>query len=106
MARSRLRGRGRAWLVTLGVMVLAGGAVAGTAAAPTWLALRVLSLPGENAGLPAVALDSAGNTVAVWVACTVATCRVQVSERPAGGGWSPAADLSEEASTSSRQTSR
>ena len=37
-----------------------------SAAAPNWLEPADLSKPGRNASNPAVAMDAAGNTIAIW----------------------------------------
>lgn len=59
------------------------------AAAPTWLAPKNLSAAG-NGGDLSVALDAAGDAFAVWTRSGTA----QVAERPAGGSWSAARNLS------------
>lgn len=77
-------------------LIVAAGAVivlalpAATGAAPTWLSPKDLSAPGEIAGRADVAMDPAGDVVAVWGAAGV----VRASVRPAGADWSAPQDLS------------
>ena len=59
------------------------------AAAPTWLAPKGLSTAG-NGGEPNVAVDAAGDAFAVWTRSGIA----EASQRPAGGTWSAAEDIS------------
>ena len=53
-----------------------------------------LSEEGANAFSPAVAMDSAGNAIAVWTRGEGEEFTVQASVRPAGGPFPPAEDLS------------
>ncbi|MFT3863727.1 MAG: hypothetical protein QM729_05585 [Solirubrobacterales bacterium] len=53
-----------------------------------------LSVPGENAVAPRVAIDPAGEAVAVWRRFDGAHGIVQAASRPRGGGWSHPVDLS------------
>ncbi len=81
------------WLVggALCALVPAVGAVA----APAWRAPAVLSVAGGNSTVPQVAIDSAGNTVAVWRRSTGAEAVIQSSYRPAATGvWSTPVNLS------------
>jgi hypothetical protein len=55
-----------------------------------------LSAPGRNATEPQVAVDPAGDAVAVWSRTDGAHTIVQAAWRPAGGGWGEATDLSAE----------
>ncbi len=69
---------------------------ASAAAAPTWLSPLNLSEAGQNAGQPEVAVDSAGDAVAVWYRSDGSNTIIQSAERPAGGAWSEPVNLSEE----------
>ncbi len=53
-----------------------------------------LSVAGEEATGPGVAVDPQGNATAVWQRSDGAKKRVQASERPPGGAWSEPLDLS------------
>ncbi len=64
-------------------------------AAPVWLPTTDLSAPGKDATNSAVAMDAAGDTVAVWERKTGGlTNNLQVSTRSPGGSFSAAVDLS------------
>jgi hypothetical protein len=73
-------------------------ASAGSAlAAPSWLAAANLSKSGFSAFGPEVGIDAGGETVASWFGAEGGTGELaQVSTRPRGGTWSPAATLSED----------
>lgn len=71
----------------LALLILALPQSAG--AAPTWLGPKNLSLAGNRADL-SIALDGAGDAFAVWTRSGTA----QAAQRPAGGTWSAAADVS------------
>ncbi len=64
-------------------------------AAPAWLPATGLSAPGRDAANPTVAMDEAGDSVAVWErqSGSIAT-DVQVSTRSPGAGFSAPLDLS------------
>ena len=53
-----------------------------------------LSAGGNNASTPQVAVDPAGDTVAVWSRSNGFNEIVQAASRPAGGAWSGPVDLS------------
>ena len=59
-----------------------------------WQAPVDLSVTGQNASLPQVALDAHGNADAVWERSNGATDIVQGATRPAGGTWQAPVDLS------------
>jgi hypothetical protein len=59
-------------------------------AGSAWQAAQDISLAGQTAFDPQVALDAAGNAVAVWPRAGI----VQAAVRPSGGAWQPALDLS------------
>ena len=59
------------------------------AAAPTWLPPKNLSVSGNGGDLN-VAVDAAGDAFAAWTRSGT----VQAAQRPAGGTWSAAQDLS------------
>ena len=57
----------------------------------TWLAPVDLSLAGETAKEPRLAVDAAGDAVAVWTRFDGLDLTVQAAVRPAGGAWQAAA---------------
>ena len=63
-------------------------------AAPMPLSPVDLSAGGMNAASPQVAVDPAGDAVAVWSRSDGANEIVQAASRPAGGAWTGAVDLS------------
>ena len=63
-------------------------------AAPAWLPATELSAPGRNATDSSVAMDEAGETVAVWYRQGEAGSELQASTRSPGGGFSAPAELS------------
>ncbi len=63
-------------------------------AAPAWLAAADLSAGGQSASEPQLAVDSAGNVVAVWSRSNGTNTIVQSASRPAGGPWQSPLDLS------------
>jgi hypothetical protein len=74
--------------------VLAGFAAAPAHAAPRWLAPADLSAAGRDAEEPQVAVDPAGDAVAVWTRFDGAHTVVQAAVRQAGGSWVPSGNLS------------
>src|SRR4051812_35958834 len=62
-------------------------------AAPTWLEAENLSASG-SAGGPKIALDAAGDAVAVWNQSSAGYSIVWATVRPAGGSWSAPEGLS------------
>ena len=72
------------------VLVWAAPAVA----APTWLSPVDVSLAGQSALEPQVAIDAAGDAVAVWDRSNGANTIVQAAARPAGGSFGAPVDLS------------
>lgn len=61
----------------------------GNASAADWLAAADISASNETVdGRPEVAVDSAGNAVAIWERHVGGVEVVEASERPAGGDWS------------------
>jgi hypothetical protein len=66
------------------------------AASGAWGATDELSEPGQDAEAPQVAVDPAGNAVAVWSRRDGSNLIVQAASKPAGGAWLGAIDLSEE----------
>jgi hypothetical protein len=73
---------------------LAGFAAAPADAAPRWLAPTDLSAVGRDAEEPQVAVDPAGDAVAVWTRFDGAHTIVQAAIRQAGGSWVPSGNLS------------
>jgi hypothetical protein len=53
-----------------------------------------LSQSGRDSEAPQVAVDAAGNAVAVWSRFNGAHWVIQAASRPAGGGWTPVSDIS------------
>src|SRR5947209_7559000 len=81
----------RALLATL----LALAVVPAAAATPAWLPPESLSAPGQDAASPHVAVDSRGDTAALWTRSNGTHVIVQASVRLAeAGAWGPAQDLS------------
>ncbi len=72
-------------LATLSVMALACPATA--PAAPAWLSPLTLSAAGEPGVLPRVAVNTGGDTLAVWQRFDGSNYRIQASYRPAGGSF-------------------
>lgn len=60
-----------------------------------WSAPVDLSEVGQDAGNPQVAIDPAGDAVAVWERSNGANTIIQAARRPSGGSWTVATDLSE-----------
>jgi hypothetical protein len=67
----------------------------GRPAGGAWGPVFDLSQSGRDAIAPQVAVDSAGNAVAVWARTNGAHTVVQGASRPAGGGWTSARDISD-----------
>ena len=63
-------------------------------AGSVWTAPQDLSAGGANAYFPQVAIDQAGNALAVWYGFTGAGWIVQAAEHPVSGAWSAPQDLS------------
>lgn len=69
--------------------------VSGAQGAPAWLAPEDVAAPAFDAGDTEVALDAAGNAVAVWwYSLDGLDYRIRAAVRPAGGPWQPGQDLS------------
>src|SRR5262249_40307259 len=83
-------------LIALAVLgaALSGPLLSDAAAAPAWLQRHDLSAHGEDAAAPRIALDAAGDAVAVWRRFDGADYVIQSAARPAGGSWSAPVDLS------------
>jgi hypothetical protein len=77
------RGEGAVWTVEATTHPVGGG----------WSAPVPLSVPGEEAYEPAVAVNAGGDAAVVWKRGE-ATEIVKAAERPAGGAWSAPADVS------------
>jgi hypothetical protein len=78
-----------AWVL---VPLLVGLGLPTSAAA--WTAPFDLSDAGQNADVPQVAIDDAGDAVFVWQRSDGTNMRIQARERPAAGTPSPVVDLS------------
>jgi hypothetical protein len=63
-------------------------------AAGEWSEPQVLSGPGRSASRPQVVVDGNGNAIIGWARYNGSWTSAQVAERPAGGVWRPAQDLS------------
>lgn len=60
----------------------------------TWQPPTNLSAPGQDAEEPRVAIDQAGDAIAVWRRSDGSNQIIQAAGRPAGGTWAPAVSLS------------
>ncbi|HEX3737348.1 MAG TPA: PKD domain-containing protein [Solirubrobacterales bacterium] len=80
--------------MALAALIVAVALPGSALAAPTWLAPVSLSAPGYNGEDPQLGVDQAGDTVAAWVRFDGSNEIVQGAERPAGGSWSAAVNLS------------
>lgn len=88
---------GRKLAIVVALVSLLGSISAAPAtAAPMWMPAADLSKPGRDAFNPSVAVDPAGNTVAIWERQipTGPSHNVQVSIRPFGGAFGEPLDLS------------
>ncbi|HEY6836643.1 MAG TPA: PASTA domain-containing protein [Gaiellaceae bacterium] len=85
------RGSLAASVVSLVVLLMSGTANA----TPTWLAPQDISAEGAKAESPQVALDAAGNAVAVWQHWVGDNRVIGTAFRPAGAGWQRDQDLSD-----------
>lgn len=63
-------------------------------AAPSWLPPVDLSAPGADTDAPRIAVDPAGNAVAVWSRFDGTDYRVQAASKPVAGAWGAPVDLS------------
>jgi hypothetical protein len=75
-------------LALLGTLAIALFGPASALAAPTWLAPVNLSAPKHGAFNPQVAIDAAGDAVAVWERFDGTNFIIQSASRPAGGSFS------------------
>jgi PKD domain len=84
-------------ILLVGLAALAASLIssAPAPAAPAWLPPLDLSKAGANAFEPQVAVDAAGDTVAVWGRFNGTNAIVQSSSRPAGSSFSAPVDLSQ-----------
>src|SRR5436190_23628568 len=69
-------------------------AAAPAGATPTWLSPVDVSTTGQDAIVPQVAMDAAGDAMAVWRRSNGANNIVQAAVRPAGGSFGAAIDVS------------
>src|SRR5262245_2642421 len=93
-AREPKAGLARAVFLALALCMLHAASAA--AVAPNWLEPADLSKAGRDASNPAVAMDAAGNTVAIWERQSTVdpSYNLQISTRSAGGTFSAPADFS------------
>src|SRR5919204_3940335 len=76
-------------ILAAGLVLLILALPQSAAAAPTWLAPKGLSISGNGGDLN-IRLDADGDAFAVWTRSGT----VQAAQRPAGGTWSSAQDIS------------
>ena len=93
-ARSLRRGALRTLVATCLSWLVAAGLAIPAQAAPTWLLPARLTAPGQSAESPQVAVDPAGEAVAVWLRSNGVNTIVEGSVRPAGGPWQAPVALS------------
>src|SRR6186713_3236299 len=86
---------GLARALVLGLAFCVSFAASASASAPNWLEAADLSNAGRNAGNPQVAMDAAGNTVAIWERESPldSSHNIQVSTRAVGGAFTAPVDL-------------
>jgi PKD domain-containing protein len=77
------------------VWLALAGTAASASAAPTWLAPKDISDPTQSITFPEVAVNAAGDAVAIWPRDTGSETIVEAAERPAGGDWSEPVGLSD-----------
>jgi hypothetical protein len=75
-------------------LALAAGASTATAA-PTWLPPTDIAGPTESITFPELAVNEAGDAVAIWPRDIGSEMVLETLERPAGGDWSEPAVLSD-----------
>jgi hypothetical protein len=68
---------------------------ASASAAPTWLPPSDIAGPTESITFPEVAVNSAGDAVAIWPRDIGSETIIEALERPAGGDWSEPVELSD-----------
>ena len=81
-------------LAVLGALAMGSLGAAPAAGAPTWVLPTDLSVAGRNATVPQIAIDAAGEAVAVWRGSDGTNTIIQAAARPPGGAFSPLPDLS------------
>jgi PKD repeat protein len=81
--------------LVLGLALCVSFAASASAAAPNWLDPADLSKPGRNASNPQVAMDAAGDTLAIWERQSTLdpSFNTQMSSRAAGGAFTAPVDL-------------
>jgi hypothetical protein len=77
----------RAVLLAVAIAALLALFAPDALAAPGWLPATVLPGSGPESVAPGVAMDPAGDSVAVWKAYIGTEERVEAASRPAGGSW-------------------
>ncbi len=75
-------------------------AVAQRSPGGSWTTPTELTAPEPSAGSPQVAIDGAGDAIAVWYRGTGANRLIQASTRTAGGTWTAPSNVSPEGSVS------
>lgn len=86
---------GLARALVIGLALCVSSAASASAAAPNWLGPADLSKPGRDASNPQVAMDAAGNTLALWERQSTVdpSFNTQMSSRDAGGAFTAPVDL-------------
>ncbi len=85
MHRTRRATLVAAWVSTA---VLAAGAAPSAGAAAAWVAQPDVTASGDNASVPTVAMNAAGDSIAAWQRSSGPSLFAQVSLRPAGASFS------------------
>jgi len=92
LVRSGDRARSGARAASVATFLVLGAITAPAAqAAPTWLGEETISIAPSVS--TKVAMDPEGNAVAIWSRQNGTNSIIQAATRPAGGRWSPVADL-------------
>ena len=84
----------RVWAGMSGICLAGALLVVAAVAAPASAAPVSISVAGQNATDPQVAVNADGSAVAVWCLFDGSHYIVQAATRPVGGSWSAPADLS------------
>jgi hypothetical protein len=89
--------RGNGWKISLALACASLALAASASAAPTWLAPKEIAEPTQTITFPEVAVDAAGNAVAILPRDTGSKTIVEVAERRAGDDWAAPVILSDPA---------
>jgi hypothetical protein len=77
----------RAVLLAATVAALLALGASAASAAPSWLSAQAISAPAATSYAPKVAMDPAGDSVAVWESDENGEEGIVAATRPAGGSW-------------------